>query len=64
MSIMLYFMGVMAEIGAFATSAMILWCLTNMDLWKILCISMATASFVTFPVMMKIEEWLDAEKKQ
>lgn len=63
MSIMLYFMGIMAEIGAFSTSVMILWCLTSMDLWELLCVSTAAASFVTFPMMMKIEEWLDVRKK-
>lgn len=63
MSIMLYFMGIMAEIGAFSTSAMILWCLTSMDLWELLCVSTAVASFATFPMMMKIEEWLDVRKK-
>lgn len=64
MSKVLCFMGVMAEIGVFSTVAIVLWWTSKMDVWKILCISAATSSLISLPIMLQIERWIENGRKQ
>lgn len=63
MSKVLCFMGIMAEIGVFSTVAIVLWWISGMDVWKILCISAAASSLISLPIMLQIERWIDGRKQ-
>jgi hypothetical protein len=56
-------MGIMAEIGVFSTVAIVLWWISGMDVWKILCISAAASSLISLPIMLQIERWIDGRKQ-
>ena len=64
MSKVLCLMGVMSEIGVFATVAIVLWWVSKMDVLKILCISAAVSSLVSLPIMLQIERWIEDGRKQ
>lgn len=52
----LYFAGVMAEIGIFDTVMYALWYLTSLDIIEMIAFSITISIFLTFPIMMQIEE--------
>lgn len=55
----MYFIGVMAQVGTFATIALLLWWMTKMDVLKLLCISAMVSSMVSIPILMQIERWVN-----
>lgn len=59
----LYFAGVMAEIGIFDTVMYALWYLTKLDIIEMIVFSITISIFLTFPIMMQIEELETNETK-
>lgn len=55
----MYFVGIMAQVGVFATTSFALWSLTSMDIAKLCSISMMASSFVSLPILLQIERWID-----
>lgn len=55
----MYFIGMMAQIGVYATIAMMLWWLTELDVLKVLCISAMASVIVSLPILMQIEGWIN-----
>lgn len=55
----MYFIGMMAQIGVYATVAMMLWWLTELDVLKVLCISAMASVIVSLPILMQIEGWIN-----
>ena len=55
----MYFIGVMAQVGAFSTIALLLWWMTKMDVLKLFCISAVVSSMVSLPILMQIERWVN-----
>lgn len=55
----MYFVGIMAQVGIFSTVAFALWVLTSMDITKLCCISMMASSFVSLPILLQIERWIN-----
>ena len=57
----MYFVGAMAQIGTFATSAFLLWWMTEMDALKLLCISAIVSMAISLPILIQIEGWINGE---
>lgn len=55
----MYFIGVMAQVGTFSTIALLLWWMTKMDVFELLCISAMASSMVSIPILMQIERWVN-----
>ena len=55
----MYFIGVMAQVGAFATVAFLLWWMSEIDVIKLLCISAMVSMTVSLPILMQIERWVN-----
>ena len=55
----LYFVGVMSQVGTFATVAFLLWWMTSMDMVKLLCTSAMVSTVVSLPILMQIERWVN-----
>ena len=47
----MYFIGVMAQVGTFATIALLLWWMTKMDVLELLCISAMVSLMVSIPIL-------------
>nr|DAG54885.1 MAG TPA: hypothetical protein [Caudoviricetes sp.] len=55
----MYFIGVMAQVGVFATVAFLLWWMSEIDVIKLLCISAMVSMTVSLPILMQIERWVN-----
>ena len=55
----MYFIGVMAQVGTFATVAFLLWWMSEIDVIKLLCISSIVSMTVSIPILMQIERWVN-----
>ena len=55
----MYFIGVMAQVGTFATVAFLLWWMSEIDVIKLLCISSMVSMTVSLPILMQIERWVN-----
>ena len=53
----LLFTGIMAQVGTFATVALLLWCLTSVDAIEILCVSELLSAFISLPALLRLEEF-------
>lgn len=56
----MYFIGVMAQVGTFATVAFLLWWMSEIDVIKLLCISSMVSMTVSLPILMQIERWVNS----
>lgn len=57
----MYFIGIMAQVGTFATSVFLLWCMTKMDALKLLRISAIVSMAISLPILIQIEGWINGE---
>ena len=53
----LLFTGIMAQVGTFATVALLLWYLTSVDAIEILCVSELLSAFISLPALLRLEEF-------
>lgn len=58
----MYFIGVIAQVGTFATVAFLLWWMLEIDVIELLCISSMISMTVSLPILIQIERWVNGSE--
>lgn len=58
----MYFIGVIAQVGTFATVAFLLWWMSEIDVIELLCISSMISMTVSLPILIQIERWVNGSE--